>query len=95
MQLAESKRRYRYLDDVCPSFGGVVGGVEGVESAGEDVGAVEGAEHGVDLLHPPALVQVVQVRAVEVHLPGLGHLDRRSKHVPAYISVLQYPDNSV
>lgn len=72
-----------YLDDVGPSVGGVVGAVERVEAAGEDVRAVAGADDGVHLLHPPPFVQVVQVRAVEVHLAGVGHLDRGAQHVPA------------
>ena len=72
-----------HLDDVLPALGGVVGAVERVEAAGEDVRPVAGADDGVHLLHPPPLVEVVEVRAVEVDLPSLRHLDRGAQHVPA------------
>lgn len=73
-----------YLGDGGPAVGGVVGGVEGVEAAGEDVVVAVGeAEDGVDLLHPEALVEVVQMGAVQVHLPGSRHLNGGSHHVPA------------
>ena len=72
-----------HLDDVLPALGGVVGAVERVEAAGEDVRPVAGADDRVHLLHPPPLVEVVEVRAVEVDLPSLRHLDRGAQHVPA------------
>lgn len=78
-----------YLGDGGPAVGGVVGGVEGVEAAGEDVVVAVGeAEDGVDLLHPEALVEVVQMGAVQVHLPGSRHLNGGSHHVPAPLNAL-------
>jgi hypothetical protein len=78
-----------YLDHGAPAVCGVVGGVQRVQGAGEDVVvAVGGSQNGVDLLHSQALVEVVQMGAVEVYFSCSRHIDGDPEYVPALLHTL-------
>lgn len=75
-----------YLDDVGPSFGGIIGFVEGIKSASEYVRYVGRLDKCVDLLHSPRLVQVIQMRAMKFHFPAPWNIYGCLQDVPIKIT---------